>query len=122
MPLGASLRISLSRGRRRRPTRWPATSRSSTRPWGSSARAKLVVVDAEDEEVGVLRVEPEQLVADGAADEVRVEPERADVVLDLPSAPVRREAIASISTSAPEGSAEISTVDRAGRLSPTCRA
>ena len=40
-------------------------------------------VDAGHEEVGVLRVEPEQLVAHGAADEVGVEPERADVVLDL---------------------------------------
>ena len=41
-----------------------------------------VGVDARHEEVGVLRLEAEQLVADGAADEVRVEPERADVVLD----------------------------------------
>ena len=41
-------------------------------------------VDAGDEEVRVLRVEPEQLVADRAADDVRVEPERADVLLDLP--------------------------------------
>jgi hypothetical protein len=41
-------------------------------------------VDAGDEEVGVLRVlHPEQLVADGAADEVGVEPERVDVFLQL---------------------------------------
>src|SRR5580765_7711516 len=46
-------------------------------------RTKLFVIDAEDEEVRVLRVEPEQLVADGAADEIGVEPERADVVLEL---------------------------------------
>ena len=37
MPLRASLRISSSRGQRRRPTRCPATSRSSTRPCGSSS-------------------------------------------------------------------------------------
>ena len=45
-------------------------------------RAQLLGVEAGDEEVRVLRVDPEQLVADGAADEVGVEPERADVVLD----------------------------------------
>ena len=58
---------------------------------------------------------PEQLVAHGAADDVGVEPEPAHVVLDLPLQ-LRLCAIASISTSAPEGSAEISTVERAGRL------
>ena len=88
-------------------------------PVGLEERTKLVVIDAEDQKVGVLRVEPEQLVADGAADEVRVEPQRADVVLDLPLHSAQTEAIASISTSAPEGSAEISTVERAGRSSPT---
>ena len=40
-------------------------------------------VDPGHEEIRVLRVEAEQLVAHGAADEVGVEPERADVVLDL---------------------------------------
>ena len=38
-------------------------------------RTKLFVIDAEDEEVRVLRVEAQQLVADGAADDVGVEPE-----------------------------------------------
>src|SRR5439155_643685 len=99
--------------------------------------AQLLVIDAEDEEIRVLRVEPEQLVADGAADEVRVEPERADVVLDLllhvlivPATGNRtafdqrrqRVAIASISTRAPEGRAATPTVERAGRSSPTCPA
>ncbi len=45
--------------------------------------AELLVIHAENEEVGVLRLEAEQLVADGASDDVRVEAERADVVLDL---------------------------------------
>ena len=40
-------------------------------------------VEAGHEEVGVLRVQPEQLVAHGAADEVGVEAQLADVVLDL---------------------------------------
>src|SRR6476661_10682827 len=40
-------------------------------------------VDARDEEVCVLRVDAEQLVADRAADDIRVELERADVLLDL---------------------------------------
>jgi hypothetical protein len=44
--------------------------------------AKSVVVDARNDEIRVLRVEPEQLVANGPADEVRVEPETADEVLD----------------------------------------
>src|SRR5262249_38292839 len=44
-----------------------------------------VVVDAEDEEVRIprLRLQAEKLVANRAADEVCVEPERPDVVLDL---------------------------------------
>ena len=45
-------------------------------------RPQRVGVDARDEKVGVLRLEAEELVADGAADEIRVQPERADVVLD----------------------------------------
>ena len=47
-----------------------------------------VRVDARNEEVRVLRLEAEQLVADGAADEIRVEAERVDVVLEF--APHRR--------------------------------
>ena len=70
------------------------------------------------EEVGVLRVAAEQLVAHRAADDVRVEPERRDV------APRRAQtrAIASISTSAPDGSFATSTVERAGGVVPTCAA
>ena len=86
-------------------------------------------VEPGHEEVRVLRVEPEQLVAHGAADEVRVEPEPADVLLDLlahpailagPAERAYSSAIASISTSAPEGSFATSTVARAGGCSPTC--
>ncbi len=40
-------------------------------------------VDARHEKVGVLRLQPEQLVAHGAAHQIGVEPERAYVVLDL---------------------------------------
>ena len=90
-------------------------------------RAQPLGVDARDEEVGVLRVEPEQLVAHGAADEVGVEPERADVILDLLAHRAilaglreRQQCDASISTSAPEGSFATSTVARAGGCSPTC--
>src|SRR5262249_37434342 len=43
---------------------------------------QAVGVDARHEEVRVLRLEPEQLVADRAAYEVRIEPERANVVLE----------------------------------------
>jgi hypothetical protein len=42
-----------------------------------------VGVDAGNEKVGVLRLQAEQLVADRAADEIRVEPEPFDVVRDL---------------------------------------
>ena len=41
------------------------------------------LVDARHEEVLVRVRDPEQLVAHGAADDVRVEPERADVAADL---------------------------------------
>ena len=75
-------------------------------------------VDAGHEEVCVLRVATEQLVSHRAADDVGVEAERADVLLDL----LQRSAIASISTSAPDGSFATSTVDRAGGRSPTCDA
>src|SRR5215203_4606505 len=92
-------------------------------------RAQLLRVDARNKEVRILRFEPEQLVADGAADEVGVEVERAHVVLDRPlhadNVERRRQgraAIASISTSAPDGSFATSNVDRAGGRSPTCRA
>src|SRR5207253_7598177 len=44
--------------------------------------AQPLDVDAGNEEVSVLRLVPEQLVAHGAADDVRVQPERADIVLD----------------------------------------
>ena len=107
---------------------------SSTRPWGRTG-AKARLVDARDEEVLVGVLDPEQLVANGAADDVCVEAERADVLAnrgghgadsagaDHRAAPGGRAcAIASISTSAPEGSFATSTVERAGGRSPTCRA
>jgi hypothetical protein len=46
-------------------------------------RAERVRVHARDEEVGVLRLETEELVADGAPDEICVQAEPSDVVLDL---------------------------------------
>ena len=72
-----------SRGWKRTPTSRSATTRSSTRPCGASAARSPSVSTPGHEEVGVLRVEPEQLVAHRAADEVGVEAERRDVVLDL---------------------------------------
>jgi hypothetical protein len=77
--------------------------------------AESLDVDTRDEEVRILRLAPEQLVADRAADNVGVEAERADVVLEL----FQSAAIASISTSAPDGSFATSTVDRAGGCPPT---
>ena len=62
--------------------------RSSTRPCGSERGLEAVGVDSGDEEVRVLRLEAEQLVANRTADEVRVEAERVDVVLEF--APHRR--------------------------------
>jgi hypothetical protein len=44
-------------------------------PVGLERALEPVGVDAGNEEVRVLRLEPEQLVADRAADEIRVEPE-----------------------------------------------
>ena len=44
--------------------------------------AQALVVHAGDDEVGILGFEPEQLVPDRAADEVRVEVEAAHEVLD----------------------------------------
>ena len=61
--------------RRRRAPRSGRAARSS--------RAQALDVDTGHEEVGVLRVDAEQLVAHGTADHVGVEPERADVLLDL---------------------------------------
>ncbi len=55
---------------------------SSTRPCGSSADRSAGLVDARDEEVLVGVRDPEQLVAHGAADDVGVEAERADVAAD----------------------------------------
>ena len=73
-----------------------------------------------NEEVGVLRIDAQQLVANGPADDVRAEVERPDVVLDPFRHPYRASATASISTSAPDGSFATSTVERAGGVSPTC--
>ena len=53
-------------------------------PVGGECVAQAGDVDAGDEEVRVLRVASGELVADGAAHRVGVEPERADVILDLP--------------------------------------
>ena len=83
-------------------------------------RAQPGDVDARDEEVRVLRVDAQQLVANRPADDVRAEVERPDVVLDPLGHPYGASAIASISTSAPEGSFATSTVERAGGVSPTC--
>jgi len=44
--------------------------------------AEAVVVDAGDDEVRVFRLEPQLLVPDGAADEVRVEAQASHEVLD----------------------------------------
>jgi hypothetical protein len=49
---------------------------------GLEGAPQAVVVDAGNEEVRILRLEPEELVAHGAADEIGVEPEAADEVLD----------------------------------------
>ena len=81
--------------------------------------AQAVDVDAGDEEVGVLRVEAEQLVADRAADEVGVEAERADVVLDLLPHVLEGSDRFDLDERA-RGSFATSTVERAGGWSPTC--
>jgi len=93
-------------------------------PVRSELLLQLFGVYARDEEVRILRLVAEQLVADGAADEVGVEAEAVDIAFEL--APHRRivaiyrAAIASISTRAPEGSFATSNVLRAGGRSPTC--
>jgi hypothetical protein len=50
---------------------------------GGERGAQTLGVETGHQKVGVLGVEPEQLVANGAPDEVGVETERADVVLYL---------------------------------------
>src|SRR5439155_1673950 len=80
-------------------------------------RSEAVGIDAGDEEVRVLRVLSEQLVADRAADEVRIEPEAPHPVFDNLA---QRCATASISISAPAGSFATSNVERAGGFAPTC--
>jgi hypothetical protein len=45
--------------------------------------AQALRVDRGHEEVRIFRVEPEKLVADGAADEVGVEPKRSNVLLEF---------------------------------------
>ena len=96
------------------------------------------LVDAGNEEVLVAVREAEELVPHRAADDVRVDPERADVGADLgrhgdsdgriggrrgaAAGQVRLPytcATASISTSAPDGSLATSNVERAGGRSPT---
>jgi hypothetical protein len=97
-------------------------------PVGREGGAQPGLVDAGDEEVLVGVLDPEQLVTHRAAHDVGVEPERADVaagrgrharILAAPAAASYRCAIASISTSAPEGSFATWNVDRAGGRSPT---
>ncbi len=90
---------------------------------------QAVGVDARDEEVGVLRLEPEQLVADGAADEIRVEVQAADVLLELlPHEPILAAATATdvrllrSRRARPTEASATSTVERAGGRSPTCAA
>ena len=51
-------------------------------PVGLECRVQAFVVDAGHDEVGVLRLESEQLVANRAAHEVRVETETAHELLD----------------------------------------
>ena len=46
-------------------------------------RAKPIGVETGNEKVGVLRIEPEQFIADSATDEIGVEPQRTHVVLDF---------------------------------------
>ena len=90
-------------------------------------RAEAGVVDPGDEEVLVGVRDAEQLVAHRAPDDVRVEVERADVAADFGlhdraryiSPGAQRWAIASISTSAPDGSFATWNVERAGGRSPT---
>ena len=91
---------------------------SSTFPWGASAARRPSASTPGNEEVGVLRHSPELLVTHRAADEVRVERERAHVVLDRLHGQRYARAMASISTSAPAGSLPTSTVERAGGVAP----
>ncbi len=87
-------------------------------PVGSQRGAQTVRVDARNEEVGVLRLSPEQLVAHCSADEVRVERRASARSPRSPSWAIYASAMASISTSAPAGSLPTSTVERAGGVAP----
>jgi hypothetical protein len=51
---------------------------------GLECAAETVVVDSGNDEVSILRFEPEQLVANRAPDEIRVEAEPAYEVFDRP--------------------------------------
>ena len=79
--LGASLRTSASRGRSARP-RAVRRRRALRPPVWFERGTQAGDVDAGHEEVRVFRLVPEQLVAHRAADDVRVQPERPDVLLD----------------------------------------
>ena len=68
------------RGARRRAG--PATTSSSMRPCGSSAARSPAMSTPGTRKSASFDSTPEQLVAHRAADDVRVEPERRDVVLD----------------------------------------
>ena len=76
-------------GRAGAPTRRPATTRSSTRPCGASAARSSSWPTPGTRKSASFGLEPEQLVADGTADEVGVEAERADVLLDRLHAALR---------------------------------
>ena len=129
----AAGRCQLEPGRRERPDRRVARVEADADelavdlevldpPVRLERRAQAGVVDARDEEVLVRVVDPEQLVAHGAPDDVRIEAERADVAADLGRhgqaeralSRAYRWATASISTRAPEGSAATWNVERAG--------
>ena len=75
MPAGASARISRSRGWSRTPDELPVHLHVLHAAVRLEQRPQAVVVDAGDEKVLVGMREAEQLVADGAADDVGVEAE-----------------------------------------------
>ena len=90
----AAGRCQLEPGRRERPDRRVARVEADADelavdlevldpPVRLECRAQAGVVDARHEEVLVRVVDPEQLVAHGAPDDVRIEAERADVAADL---------------------------------------
>ena len=93
-------------------------------------RAQAGLIDARDEEVLVGVLDPEQLVAHGAADDVRVEAERADVAADrgrhgcgadMPAGRSEVRDRLDLDERA-GGSFATSKVERAGGRSPTRRA